>query len=139
LIAFCDSSALVKRYADEPGSEQIRALDAIAASQLAVVEVPAALWRKHRTGVLRAESARALGARFRADCQGAQPAVSIAGVTTAILDAAALLVARHPLRAYDAVQLASAIAAARTNPGLRFACFDTTLSAAAAAEGLASI
>lgn len=139
MIAFCDSSALVKRYADEPGSEQIRALEAIAACQLAVVEVPAALWRKHRTGLLRAQSARALSARFRADCLGDRPAVSITAVTTPILDAAALLVARHPLRTYDAVQLASAIAAARTNPGLRFACFDTALSAAAAAEGLASV
>jgi len=139
LIAFCDSSALVKRYADEPGSDLIRGLDAVIASKLAVVEVPAAFWRNHRAGALRAETARTLSARFRADYLGTTPSISIATLTDPILDHAALLVARHPLRAFDAVQLASAMAAVRSDPTLRFACFDVTLSAAAAAEGLVPV
>ncbi len=46
-------------------------------------------------------------------------------------------VARHPLRAYDALQLASALVVRRTLDGLDgFVAFDTGLRAAAAAEGL---
>lgn len=139
MIPFCDSSALVKRYVDEAHADGIRSLDAIAASDLALVEVPAALWRKHRIGEIEGSDAQLLVRRFRDDCLGDRRSVALVAVTPAILHHGARLVARHPLRAYDAVQLASAIAAARTNPGLRFACFDTTLSAAAAAEGLTSV
>lgn len=139
MIAFCDSSALVKRYVDEVHADHIRSLEAIAASDLALVEVPAALWRKVRMGALAGADAQLLVRRFRDDCLGERRSVALIAVTPAILDLGARLVARHPLRAYDAVQLASAIATARVDRGLRFACFDTTLSEAAAAEGLASI
>jgi hypothetical protein len=44
------------------------------------------------------------------------------------------------VRAYDAVQLASALAARAANPGCReFACFDEGLRAAAAREGFALV
>ena len=41
--AFADSSALVKLYADELGADMVRALSPLIISQLARVEVPAAL------------------------------------------------------------------------------------------------
>lgn len=47
---FADSSALVKIYADEEGSDLIRNLDVVAVSQIARVQIPAALWRKQRLG-----------------------------------------------------------------------------------------
>lgn len=49
VTVFADSSALVKRYADEPGSDALRALLLLVVSAPAKVEVPAALWRKART------------------------------------------------------------------------------------------
>ena len=53
-----------------------------------------------------------------------------------VLEEAALACARHALRAYDAVQLASALLARTADPSLStFACFDLALSAAAAQEG----
>jgi hypothetical protein len=57
-------------------------------------------------------------------------------VTGSILDEAARSVGRHPLRAFDAVQLASALAARAADPELTaFACFDDALADAARAEG----
>jgi predicted nucleic acid-binding protein len=56
---------------------------------------------------------------------------------SAILTRATRLVAAHPLRACDAIQLASALAVAEVVPELSgFAVFDRQLRAAAAAEGL---
>ena len=49
---FADSSALVKLYATfEQGREEVRALPGkLRVSALALADVPAALWRKSRTG-----------------------------------------------------------------------------------------
>lgn len=58
-----------------------------------------------------------------------------------VLERAMALTERHPLRGYDAVQLASCLAAATQRPGRelrgwRFVCSDRVLIEAAAAEGL---
>lgn len=61
---------------------------------------------------------------------------AVIDVTPQILDEAARAVARHPLRALDAVQLASAIVARAADVSLtRFVCFDERLSDVAHAEG----
>jgi len=133
---FADSSALVKRYADEPGADDVRALPLLVVSALARVEVPAAFWRKVRTGQLSAADAAVLASAFQFDC--ADPAVLVVvAPTVGVLEHAARLVAVHPLRAYDAVQLASALAVrAADREVTEFACFDAGLRSAAAAEGL---
>ncbi|CAN5296069.1 hypothetical protein BH09ACT13_BH09ACT13_07290 [soil metagenome] len=108
-------------------------------SGLARVEVPAALWRKHRLGELSAEDAGVLVEEFEWDLVGEperELGFGVLGVTADILDEAARSVARHPLRASDAVQLASALVARTADPSLTtFACFDEALTAAAVAEG----
>jgi predicted nucleic acid-binding protein len=117
----------------------VRALERITISALARVEVPAAFWRKRRTGELRGDDAALLAAEFAADVKGtdgAAPRFAVVTLDNAILTAAARLVGRHPLRGYDAVQLATALAVARKVPGTRFVSFDNALNAAAAAEGL---
>jgi predicted nucleic acid-binding protein len=107
-------------------------------SCLARVEVPAALWRKHHNGELDAEAASVLAAEFEADYFGGEqeaPRFVVMGLPAAILDEAARLVATHGIRPYDSVQLASAIAARRADPGCTtVACFDHRLRRAAAAE-----
>lgn len=139
MTAFLDSSALVKRYADESGSDLVHTVAApLIASDLAAVEVPAALWRKHRVGQISAPDAQILSQRFLTDIDASLPesdAVLIE-VGADILRDAISLVARHPLRAYDAVQLASALAADRILGNCPFGCFDAQLNDAAAAEGL---
>lgn len=137
---FADSSALVKLYADETHADAIRALSTLIISQLARVEVPSALWRKHRLGDLTSTDAQVLVSAFEADYFGTQdekPRFLVIGTTTQVLDDAARLVAVHGLRAYDGVQLASACAVhASATEGLTFSAFDKKLCTAASAEGL---
>lgn len=137
---FADSSALVKLYADEPGADDVRSLSPLIVSQLARVEVPAALWRKHRLGELSAEDATLLVAAFEADYFGAEDEPErffVIAMTASILDDAAQLVAVHGLRAYDSVQLASARSTlSEFSEGVAFLAFDQTLRAAAARERL---
>ncbi len=130
---------MVKLYVAEPEHGRVRVLTDLTMSAIAQVEVPAALWRKQRTGELSVGEARLLTEAFADDVEGhegTRPRFAIVGVSPGILDGAARLVARRALRAYDAVQLATALAVATAVPGTRFVSFDTQLNAAAAAEGL---
>jgi len=131
----------VKLYADEPGHRPIRALDALVVSALVRVEVPSALWRKARTGELPDAAAGTLVNAFELDFHGehdSDPRFAIVALTESVLIAAAREAARHALRAYDAVQLASAVAVREVDPRCsHFACFDTELRRAAGREGFA--
>ena len=131
----------MKLYADEAGADVVRRLSNVVVSGLARVEVSAALWRKHRVGELSAEDASILVDEFECDWFGGPDrdlAFSVVGVTDSILDEAARTVARHPLRAFDAVQLAAALAARTADDALtEFTCFDEALAQAARAEGFA--
>lgn len=139
MTAFADASALVKLYVDEAGHEYIDGLPALVVAQVSRVEVPAALWRKHRLGELSAELARILTVEFEADYFGDRrhpPRFVAVGTTVAVLDQAARACATHGLRAYDAVQLSCAVAARRQDPGCdTVTAFDKNLRRAAAAEG----
>ncbi|WP_308466067.1 type II toxin-antitoxin system VapC family toxin [Rathayibacter soli] len=136
MSVFADSSAIVKLYADEKGCEVIRELEAMLVSQLCRVEVPAALWRKNRMLALTAQNARVLVRAFENDLFNTDGPLVPVRVTSAILDVAASLAASHGLRAYDAIQLASALAARELDPAcLIMAAFDHELRDAAAREG----
>jgi uncharacterized protein len=130
----------VKRYADEEDAERVRGWRVLVVAALSRVEVPAALWRKQRMGELAPEEARLLVADFEADWYGTPTEPSTFIVVDArgpVLDAAARLAAVHGLRAYDAVQLASALAARDADPGCdTVLVYDTALRRASAAEGL---
>lgn len=143
MSCFADSSALVKLYADEAEHEPIRRLKTIAVSQVARVEVPAALWRKQRLGDYAADVAQLLTAEFEADYFGTDhepPRFAAVTVTNDVFDEAARLCAVHGLRAYDGVQLSCALAARGADADCTtFAVFDNALRAAAAAEGFALI
>jgi uncharacterized protein len=111
----------------------------IVVSALARVEVPAAIWRKHRSGELDREDALVLARTFAVDYAGTRgaPARFLAmRVADQILEQAANLPGEYGLRAYDAVQLASALAVRRLDERCTtFVTFDRDLSAAAAEEG----
>lgn len=143
MAAFADSSALVKLYADEPDHEPVRALPVVVVSQLARVEVPAAIWRKQRMGELGLTNAGVLVAAFEADFFGTRdssPRFLAVPVSGTVLDVAATLARVHGLRAYDAVQLGTARTVADVDPACRqFAAFDKGLRTAAAAEGFAVV
>ena len=109
----------------------------IVVSVIARVEVPAALWGKFRFGEITSGEAALLTTQFEWDWHSEdEDAFAIVAITTPVLERAALLAAVHGLRAYDALQLATAVAARAADPDLdRFACFDAKLATAAGAEG----
>lgn len=142
MSVFADSSALVKLYVAEFGHEAVRAgagPGPFVIATLARVEVPAALWGKSRTGELSASDAALLASAFEFDYHGDDQAGSIfaiVAVDESIVVSAARQAARHALRAYDAVQLACAIAARGADPSVdTFAVFDLQLRDAAVVEG----
>jgi uncharacterized protein len=128
----------VKLYADEPDHRAIRALELLVVSAITRVEVPSALWRKARTGALDDSAAAILVSAFELDFHGdrdSEPRFAIVSLSEPVLVAAAREAARHALRAYDAVQLASALAVRETDPRCaHFACFDADLRRAASGE-----
>jgi predicted nucleic acid-binding protein len=121
----------------------VRRLGLLVVSALARVEVPSALWRKHRLGLLEAADAQLLVDAFEADLTGEPRGAArllAVGLPLRLLERAAKLSAVHGLRAFDAVQLASACAAREADAGCAaFACFDQALRRAAAAEGFTLI
>ena len=97
--------------------------------------MPAALWRKHRSGDLSLDDVTSLVDEFEWDYF---ERFSRVAVGAPVLEAAARAIARYSLRAYDAVQLACGLAAREADPELTlFATFDCGLAAAAAGEGFA--
>lgn len=144
MTVFADSSAVVKLYVAEAHHESVRQISGpIVVSVLAHVEVRAAIWRKHRLGEISVTDAGLLCAEFAADLAGDDlpaPRFAVIDVGEEVVRAAIDAVARHPLRAYDAVQLASALEVRKVLDGLDgFAAFDDALRSAAAAEGLALV
>ncbi|MHA6693028.1 type II toxin-antitoxin system VapC family toxin [Homoserinimonas sp. A520] len=139
MSVYADSSALVKLYADEEGSETIRARTVFAVSEIARVEVCAAFWRKHRMGELSLGSVGTLVRLFEGDFAGHALTGTVllpVAVTSDIIVGATRLLASTGLRAYDAVQLASAHAARDADPECSvFAAFDDQLRTAAAQSG----
>jgi predicted nucleic acid-binding protein len=143
-VFFLDSSAVVKRYVAEIGSAWVQALTAPAAgnrcwlSAVTGVEVLAAFYRRVRTGTLALPQARTIEAAFRLELSALFRPIP---PDVLVLGDAMRLVAAHPLRAYDAVQLASALALRSQNAALGlptpvFVSADNDLRNAAALEGL---
>ncbi len=140
MTVFADSSAIVKLYVPERDCEQVRALRRpLVVSAVALAEVPAALWRKHRMGDVTAADAALLAAAFQHDAirlTGTATKFTLIAASSTLLAHAGQLVSTHDLRGYDAVQLASALAARGADPECdTVAVFDVRLRAAAGAEG----
>jgi uncharacterized protein len=134
----------VKLYADEVGHEPIRRLRApLVVSALARVEVVAAIWRKHRAGELDLDDSLTLIRAFAVDYRGTArrpPRFLAVAVSDELVEHAAELAGTHGLRAYDAVQLASALAARRADVRCdTLVTFDRALAAAARSEELATL
>ncbi|HEY8597920.1 MAG TPA: type II toxin-antitoxin system VapC family toxin [Thermomicrobiales bacterium] len=141
---FCDSSAIIKRYVTERGSGWVRALaspastDRLIVAQITRVEVVSGIARLRREGTLDNDAVGS--ARYLLDRHMAREYMVIE-LSEMINRRAEDLLLAHPLRAYDAVQLASALdtAAFFAAVGLAapiFVSADRRLLAAAEAEGL---
>jgi predicted nucleic acid-binding protein len=111
-VFFLDTSAAAKRYVQETGSAWITALTDLAAGNrcwittVTPVEITALLHRRRRMGILTTAQVQQVEQVFD---QELSTLYQVLTVTPSILQWARELVARHPLRAYDAVQLAAAL------------------------------
>lgn len=110
LSIYLESSALVKRYAREMGSDFVLKLfreegNVFYASRLVLVEISSGLARKKREKEIREEDYLFALADMEEDLQ---TSIAVIEVHEEILRGAALLVREYPPRAYDAVHLASA-------------------------------
>lgn len=140
---YVDTSALVKRYVAEVGSAWVRRMvarpvhEVLYTAALTEVEVRSALHRLLREGRLDAAQAQRLTQRV---AQHFTRRYQLIRITRTVVAQAGRLVESHPLRAYDAVQLACALTvrrgmSQRGMPPPLFVAADTTLLAAAGAEG----
>jgi hypothetical protein len=111
-VYYLDTSALVKRYAQEVGTNWILNLtDRVAGHDLYTVritgpEIIAALFRKVRVGEISQGDAGLFVTNFRLDWQHQYQILEIG---PEISDLAMELAEEHGLRGYDAVHLASAL------------------------------
>ena len=107
--AYFDTSALVKRYIQERGSEQVRALlrrNDFLSSAITPVEIVSALCRRRREGDISADVLAALLRRMSSDRRQWR----LVEVGSDVLERAQeLLRGATPMRALDAIQVASLV------------------------------
>jgi predicted nucleic acid-binding protein len=137
VIVYLDSSALVKRYVAERGSEEVEGLipeaEALGTTLVSRAEIVAALAKAIRVGALGAEEAL----RARETFEGEWPDLVRLAISEQVVERAAEAAWDHGLRGYDALHLA----AANTWKDLlqrpvALATFDRRLWQAAGDEGL---
>lgn len=137
MILYLDTSALVKRYFEEPHSievaEQWQKADEIATSSVAYAEALASFHRKSREAALDAETLDTISNNFRSDWQ-TLIRIQVTDELNTYVDRA--LVA-HALRGFDAIHLASAMILRESFlESLLFICYDQRLTQAAKSEGI---
>lgn len=148
---YFDTSALVKYYIFETGTQWVKALiekknagqwaNVLSTSALTWAETISAFSKRHRSKDISPRLYTALIDRFLVD---GRTHYSRLPVDDATINLAVELIQSHPLRAYDAVQLATAL---RLNQillenhlsPLTFVSADAVLCQSAAAEGLAMV
>lgn len=137
MILYADTSALVKKYVEEAGSDLVVAFfnqhPVIGTAALTQVEMAAVLSKAARLGWVKASKIAIVWQDFLAHW----PAYTRLPISTAVVQRAASLAWHHGLRAYDSVHLASALAWKElTGEQVIFACFDKNLLNAAQQEGM---
>ena len=137
MIAFLDTSALVKLYHLEEGTGAVENAISIAEelylSEIARLEFRSALWKKVRTGEVSEENALISIGSFQNDTDNYR----WVAVRLSIIDSAQKLLMTHGkkgLRTLDSIQLASVLTL--RDDGCQFITFDTTLKGISLAENL---
>lgn len=142
-VYYLDSSAVVKRYVQEAGSDWVRALfigvpvNEVVVSAITAVEVTSAIARRIRSGGTSPEGGRTA---LRAFHDHLLSQYQVIDVSDRILRRAVSLAESRALRGYDAVQLATALEVNGITPRnadrMTMASADRELNAAASSEGL---
>ena len=135
--AYFDTSALIKRYVDEEGRREVLQLlrrHQCVTSAVLPLELRSALRRRATDGSLDARRVPQVLTRFAAD----REFWALVEITGDVLRTAEQLVAKHPLRALDAIHVASAqlFMARMATPDVRFVSADARQTAVAASIGM---
>ena len=141
---FLDSSALIKRYITEQGTVWVRSItlpstgNTIIIAQVTQVEIFSGVSRRRREGLVPLRTIQAIRLLLHRRVKREYMVIEL---TAPIIEGAEDLLDKHPLRAYDAIQLASALVANTRLTGailvpLVFVSADVRLLTAATAEGL---
>ena len=142
--AFVDTSALAKRYVVEAGTACMRSFadptsgNLLYVLNLSLVELTSAVTRRSRAGAVSGTDAALILAQAGRDFQTEYAVVRLNDRDVA---GAAGLASAHALRAYDAIQLGTALELNSSRifvglPPILFISADQELNAAASAEGL---
>lgn len=143
-IYFLDSSALVKRYIRETGSNWVCNLfdpgldNQFFIAAIAGVEIASAITRRAKNGSLNVADAIAIRNQFKQDFQTEYQIIEI---SEKIINSAISIAESYALRGYDAVQLASGrelniLCITNGLTGVNFVSADNNLNSAASGEGL---
>ena len=149
---YFDSSALVKLYVNEPGSQGVDKIvggrgpddelaNLISIVQIGIVEIASAIARSQRTGRISPNQQAQI---FYALQHSHQQVFHFLAITQELIEMASRLTQKYPLRGYDAIHLAAAILFQRKISQAAFATIDFVsadrqLCQAALAEGLHTI
>lgn len=128
-MLFFDTSALVKRYADERGTETVDRLienhdDTVVITSLSVIEVTSAFRRKYNRGEITDTQRDSLLVAF---FEESTDEYTIIPVTETVFEIAFDLVLEDDLRTLDALQLGAAIELTTPDLDVTFVCADEKL------------
>jgi uncharacterized protein len=139
-LYFLDTSALVKLYVQEPGTDRLLPLisdqseNRFAVLAISVVEVRSAIRRRQRAGDIDAAVATAILESVQRQMESRFIRQVI---NDTVIDTAMEMIDRYALRAYDAIQLAGCLVlCAIAADAFTFVCSDHRLLEAARSEQL---
>ena len=137
MILYLDTSALIKKYFSEDGSDAViskwQEANGIVTASVAYAEALASMYRKKRETKFGKDTLGDLLDAFRRDWHS----FIRVEVTDDLNEWIVQLVSRYPLRGLDAIHLASALIVQETlQEQFLFACFDQRLLQAAQSAGL---
>lgn len=140
MILFCDTSALVKLYIVETGSDEVKAkvqeAEAVAVCRIAWAEAHSALSRRAREVTEDAPVIEQAKAALAADW----PHLLVMEIDQTLVERAGEYADTFALRGYDSIQLAAAFETGRISGcPILFACFDTRLNKAAKLLGMSCL
>lgn len=136
-MIYLDSSALVKRYVQEEGTDFVKSIlavnELITTSKLTYPKILSALMRKVRAGEIERKTFNGIVDVFDKDWDH----VLVLDFHNDLLQIVKMLIEKHPLKAADAIHLSSALWLRHSsNADVTFIASDSNLLKAARAEKL---